>query len=241
MALANYEFVEFFPECNKIIDGYVSGENCHQVFYDEFFDQHNISNIKLDKKKCSAAMSYLIYIDYNNILPNISKKSGFSYFYYWIHNELKSINKRENTQKVYKAFIKDHNRIYTIHDYDKYKEIFFNDNELEELKTLYDMYKCLHNIKDIGISNEETSFCNTVLSYFSAYSTCFRSEIKMIKNKWNNIDEELGILEPSESFNSNTKWMYNILYNSDYIFYLINNLELAFLLNLIYIFRSIPQ
>ncbi|GAW84070.1 variable surface protein [Plasmodium gonderi] len=150
-----YGFVNsLFPECKEAIE-----ENrAHELtnYWDAHCQKINDFSevVKSDVKNtiCPQVMLYLYKI--YSVQENPLKEVGFKYIYYWLYKDhLKEGKKSSDIKTLYEELLKVYNdfskNVSNIDFYQKNK----SDDELENLKDIYDL-----NIKLQSIQN--TSYCN---------------------------------------------------------------------------------
>ncbi|GAW84426.1 variable surface protein [Plasmodium gonderi] len=176
-----YSNVNFFPECNKIINGYsskwIEDDNCGE----QFFNRVGIEKDSFLEKNCGIALLYLSDIDLSISSHKIPREAGYTYLYYWVYHVVFKSNYSEDMKKFYKALIDDHYRTYKS-IISKYIAEDISKVNLEKLKILYDVYACLYDIKENNGYQNDSIFCSSLKYITEIYNKEMNHQLHNISN-----------------------------------------------------------
>ncbi|GAW84417.1 variable surface protein, partial [Plasmodium gonderi] len=181
-----------FPKCEEVL-GHIKIRHAHSLYNDKcnkFGDKYSdIFNSNI-KDICCQSLYYLNKV-YNERIDDSLDKAGFKYLYYWLYKyKLKLGGKSTDIKKFYEElmniFKQNNMNISYITDYQSVTE-----EEIENLKNLYDMHNSFIFIKEKCNPNENVSYCTKILDIMNKYKpqnimehdeTCTGKELHNCKN-----------------------------------------------------------
>ncbi|GAW84314.1 variable surface protein [Plasmodium gonderi] len=170
-----FEYVNYFPECEKIMQT-ILNEGGGDDFTHGFYQKHGIKeDIFKEKKYCGVAMLYVRDIDEKSDSFKITKESGFSYLLYWLYNKI-SEDEENTVIKVYKALLEDHKKTFEKSKCMDYIDYTISKEHINGIDKMISMYECLNKMKSKVRFSEKDSLCSAVPEFIKRYNAEIESE-----------------------------------------------------------------
>ncbi|GAW84667.1 variable surface protein [Plasmodium gonderi] len=194
-----YESISSFPLCQSTIDSYENSLDQQDKIKCNTVIQKYFTNENSDKNNiCPIALKYLDYI--NRYVNNLPKEAACYYLYYWIYEKIKSYNKTCEIKNVYDDIIKlhkaDNNTGYMCTTYINNTILY---DQIDKVKYMYEIYKCL-DIRELeNKKNVDTIFCQALVDKINQYNQKNRNveiefrEQEIIQTCKNNIGSAIAI------------------------------------------------
>ncbi|GAW84516.1 variable surface protein [Plasmodium gonderi] len=162
-----YGFLNDFPFCeNKIQEIHnIADRKIYHTFCFRIAKKFNFNDeVKTNfiNDMCPQALSYLFDI---NIKGGYSKykKAGCRFFHYWLYYLLKKYNYCNYTNDIYNDMLSYHPTALGTPTFctDYSKKATYE--ELEDLRAIYNSYKCLKKINKVNVSDNYTKYCDSLI------------------------------------------------------------------------------
>ncbi|GAW84117.1 variable surface protein [Plasmodium gonderi] len=189
----DYHLVEKFPECNAIMENYITTSTTNYVpcSYGYFKARNSLEN-KFKEYKCNAAMSFISKM--NELTPQETREAYCFYLFYWLYNEFKTNHINDDINSIYKALFDYGNSGKNICNIYKYS---ISDNDIPYLNDLYYMNTNLYYVKNHNFPYDKKK-CDCMNECSDKYETnlkkcesnnenSFCRALDDIKNKYNNL------------------------------------------------------
>ncbi|GAW84009.1 variable surface protein [Plasmodium gonderi] len=171
-----YEYISFFPECQKELEDQkriwsTSYERECRPIMGKYLSSTNSDDINI----CTTAMSYIYYFSRTHVA--ISEHIHCLYLYYWIYHEFKKNGKSSDTKKLYEEFL-DHLKNKYIHNQCKlYWDSINSYDHFEKVKYLYETSLCLKIIENDEEVSQKNNFCEALKGIIQKYNEKNKSKI----------------------------------------------------------------
>ncbi|GAW84421.1 variable surface protein [Plasmodium gonderi] len=173
MAMKDYSFINKFHIYEKIMENIEireddpSNAKCKELYN---VDSDNVKSIII--KKCPQAISYLKTI---NDKEKSEREIACNYFYYWIYHDILQEKKIINSYKLAIYLITVYRYLYRNKNiYEIYTSKFSNNDDLEKLNIIYDMYKNHDIIERSCLRKDKDIFCDIIKEKIDPYMKIFK-------------------------------------------------------------------